>query len=117
MIPKEKKEQPISSQTFSHAPRVQGKINTIIANPVPTSHNTKQPTPPTTPSKNPQESEKEDLQTAIDLFLDKTDKELQRFFEENSLWNEETQSLTLSIPIAELEEMGYEPTLLSVEEY
>lgn len=67
--------------------------------------------------KDPKESEKEDLHTALEFFLDKSDQELMSFFKEHTQWDADTQTLTLHIPIEELEEMGYVPSLLSVAEY
>jgi hypothetical protein len=68
-------------------------------------------------SKSPKESEKEDLQTALEMFLEKDANELQSFFLDHHLWDKETQILTLTIPVEELEEMDYTPKKLSAEEY
>lgn len=67
--------------------------------------------------KDPKESEKEDFQTALEFFLDQSDQKLMSFFQEHTQWNSETHILTLHLPIEELEDMGYTPSLLSVSEY
>jgi hypothetical protein len=67
--------------------------------------------------KDPKESEQEDLRVALELFLDKSDEELQNFFLDHHFWEEDIQTLTLSIPIEELAEMGYVPQELSAKEY
>jgi len=73
--------------------------------------------PPAKTSKAPKESEMAELQAALELFLDKSDDELQSFFLDHHVWDEDKQTLTLAIPIEELEEMGYTPQELSEVEY
>jgi hypothetical protein len=71
------------------------------------------------PTKNPLETEKEDLQTALELLLMagySSDIELQDMLTENAHWDDISETLTLRIPIEEFSEL-YTPSLLSTNEY
>jgi hypothetical protein len=39
------------------------------------------------------------------------------FFQEHTQWNSDTQTLTLHVPIKELEDIGYTPSKLVVSDY
>lgn len=72
----------------------------------------------TRPPLDPKESEKEDLKIALELLLlEKSPEALQSMFVENTLWDKENKTLTLTMPISELEEMGYTPSVLSAHDY
>ncbi len=62
-------------------------------------------------TRDPREVEKENLQAALDMFLDLDADKLQSFFLEHTLMDEEKQMLTLSVPIEALDALIWEKLL------
>jgi hypothetical protein len=73
------------------------------------SENVSQPSAPPLVSektKDPKESEKKELDMAIELFLEKPEEELEDVLRSH-VWGEKNQTLTLSVPAEALKEIGY----------